>query len=110
MINEFFAHTDEPQLDFVELYNRGTTTLNFAITPYSIQYAGVGSNFSSSNKTDLTSGTIAPERYFLIKEGGGTTNGVALPTPDATDTMESSAHFRAISGTRSEKGGRTGSR
>ncbi|PYS77741.1 MAG: hypothetical protein DMF70_16085 [Acidobacteria bacterium] len=32
------------QNDFVELYNRGTTTVNFAITPYSIQYAGVGSN------------------------------------------------------------------
>lgn len=75
------------QNDFVELYNRGTSTVNFAITPYSIQYAGVGSNFSSSNKTDLMSGTIAPGRYFLIKEGGGTTNGVALPTPDATDTI-----------------------
>ena len=61
--------------------------MNFAITPYSIQYAGVGSNFSSSNKTDLTSGTMAPGRYFLIKEGGGTTNGVALPAPDATGTI-----------------------
>ena len=75
------------QNDFVELYNRGTSTVNFAITPYSIQYAGVGSNFSSSNKTDLTTGTMAPGRYFLVKEGGGTTNGIALPTPDVTDTI-----------------------
>ena len=73
--------------DFVEIYNHGTTTVDFSITPYSIQYAGVGSNFSSSNKTNLTTGTIAPGRYFLVQEFGGTTNGVALPTPDATDSI-----------------------
>ena len=90
------------QNDFVELYNRGTSTVNFAITPYSIQYAGVGSNFSSSNKTDLTTGTMAPGRYFLIKEGGGATNGVALPTPDATDTIamgNTSGKVALVSGT-----------
>jgi len=72
--------------DFVEVYNRGTTTVDFAVTPYSIQYAGVGSNFGSS-KTNLTSGIIGPGRYFLIQESGGTTNGVALPAPDATGTI-----------------------
>ena len=30
---------------------------------------------------------MAPGRYFLVKEGGGTTNGIALPTPDVTDTI-----------------------
>lgn len=73
--------------DFVEIYNRGTTTVDFAVTPYSVQYAGVGSNFSSSNKTNLITGTVAPGRYFLVQEAGGTTNGVALPTPDATGTI-----------------------
>ncbi len=72
--------------DFVEIYNRGTTTVDFAVTPYSIQYAGVGSNFGSS-QTNLTTGTVAPAKYFLIQEGGGTTNGVALPTPDATGSI-----------------------
>jgi uncharacterized repeat protein (TIGR01451 family) len=72
--------------DFVEIYNRGTATVDFSITPYSIQYASVGSNFGTS-KTNLTIGSIAPGRYFLVQESGGTTNGVALPTPDATGTI-----------------------
>jgi hypothetical protein len=72
--------------DFVELYNHGATTVDFSITPYSIQYASVGSNFGA-NKTNLTAGTIAPGRYFLIQESGGITNGVALSTPDATGTI-----------------------
>jgi uncharacterized repeat protein (TIGR01451 family) len=73
--------------DFVEIYNRGNTTVDFSVTPYSIQYAAVNSNFTSGNQTNLTSGTIAPGKYFLIQEGGGTTNGSPLPTPDAIDTI-----------------------
>jgi Tol biopolymer transport system component len=72
--------------DFVEIYNHGATTVDFSIMPYSIQYASVGSNFGT-NKTNLTSGTMAPGRYFLIQEAGGTTNGSALPAPDATGTI-----------------------
>jgi uncharacterized repeat protein (TIGR01451 family) len=74
------------QNDFVEIFNRGTTTVDFALTPYSLQYAGVGSNFGS-NKTNLTTGSIAPGKYFLLKESGGTTNGAALPTADATGSI-----------------------
>jgi hypothetical protein len=74
------------QHDFVELFNRGTTIVDFSITNYSVQYASAGANFGTS-KTNLTSGTIAPGHYFLIQEAGGTTNGAALPTPDATDTI-----------------------
>jgi len=74
------------QNDFVEIFNRGTTTVDFSLTPYSVQYAGVGSNFGSS-KTNLTTGTVPPGRYFLIQESGGTANGVPLPTPDATGTI-----------------------
>jgi uncharacterized repeat protein (TIGR01451 family) len=73
--------------DFIEIYNRGNTTVDFSVTPYSLQYAAVNSNFSSGNQTNLTSGTVAPGKYFLIQEGGGTTNGSPLPTPDATDTI-----------------------
>lgn len=72
--------------DFVEIYNHGVTTVDFSITPYSIQSASVGSNFGT-NKTNLTVGMITPGRYFLVQESGGTTNGVALPTPDATGTI-----------------------
>jgi uncharacterized repeat protein (TIGR01451 family) len=74
------------QNDFVEIFNRGTTTVDFSVTPYSVQYAGVGSNFGS-NKTNLSSGVIAPGHYFLVQESGGTTNGTALPAPDATGTI-----------------------
>jgi len=70
----------------VEIFNRGTTTVDFSVTPYSVQYAGVGSNFGS-NKTNLSSGVIAPGHYFLVQESGGTTNGIALPAPDATGTI-----------------------
>jgi uncharacterized protein (TIGR03437 family) len=72
--------------DFIEIFNRGTTTVDFSVTNYSVQYASAGANFGSS-KTDLTSGTIAPGHYFLIQEAGGTTNGAPLPTPDATGSI-----------------------
>ncbi len=74
------------QRDFIEIFNRGTTTVDFSVTNYSVQYASAGANFGSS-KTDLTSGTIAPGHYFLIQEAGGTTNGAPLPTPDAVGTI-----------------------
>jgi uncharacterized repeat protein (TIGR01451 family) len=69
--------------DFIEIFNRGTTTIDFSVTPYSVQYTS-GSTWA---KTDITTGTLAPGRYFLIQEAGGTTNGVALPTPDATGNI-----------------------
>src|SRR5205807_5732172 len=37
-------------------------------------------------RTDLTSGIILPGHYFLIKESGGAT-GAALPTADATGSI-----------------------
>jgi hypothetical protein len=51
-----------------------------------VQYASAAGAFTSGNKIDLTSGTLAPGQYFLIKLSGGTTNGVPLPTADATNT------------------------
>jgi hypothetical protein len=69
--------------DFVEIFNHGTTTVDFSATPYSVQYTS-GSSWA---KTDLTVGTVAPGHYFLVQESGGTTNGIALPQPDATGTI-----------------------
>lgn len=89
------------QNDFVEIFNRGTTTVDFALTPYSVQYAGVGSNFGS-NKTNLTSGSLAPGKYFLVRESGGTTNGASLPTADATGSINlggTSGKVALVSGT-----------
>jgi uncharacterized protein (TIGR03437 family) len=76
--------------DFVEIFNRGTTTINFAVTPYSVQYAGATASFGS-NKVDLTSGTIAPGQYFLVQLSSGGASGVALPTPDATGSINMAA-------------------
>jgi len=70
--------------DFIELYNRGTTTIDFSVTPYSAQF--LSTSGSTWTKTDLTSGVIAPGRYFLIREAGGAT-GSSLPAPDATGTI-----------------------
>jgi hypothetical protein len=76
--------------DFIEIFNRGTTTIDFAVTPYSVQYAAATSNFSS-NKTDITSGILLPGHYFLVQEASGGAVGAALPTPDATGSINMSA-------------------
>jgi predicted extracellular nuclease len=71
--------------DFIELYNRSTSAVSVA--GWTVQYASAtGSTWS---KTAL-SGSIAPGRYYLVKEAGGTT-GSALPTPEATGTIVMSA-------------------
>ena len=77
--------------DFIEIFNRGTTTVDFALTPYSVQYAAATSNFSS-NKTDIVSGVILPGHYFLIREASGGAAGAALPAPDvSTGTINMAA-------------------
>ena len=76
--------------DFVEIFNRGTTTISFAATPYSVQYAGAAANFGSS-KVDLASGTIGPGQYFLVRLSSGGANGSPLPTPDATGGINMAA-------------------
>jgi uncharacterized protein (TIGR03437 family) len=76
--------------DFVEIYNHGPTTVDFSVTPYSIQYASVGANFGT-NRTNLNSGTILPGRYFLVQESGGNSNGAALPAPDASGAINMSS-------------------
>jgi fibronectin-binding autotransporter adhesin len=76
------------QNDFIEIFNRGTTTVDFSATPYSVQYAGATSSFGGSNtKTDITSGTIAPGRYFLVQQASAAAIGAALPTPDASGNI-----------------------
>ncbi|HEX5838815.1 MAG TPA: ExeM/NucH family extracellular endonuclease [Anaerolineales bacterium] len=72
--------------DFIELFNRGTTSVSLA--GWSVQYAsaaGTG-NFgaNSGQLTELPNVLLAPGQYFLIQQSGGTT-GVALPPPDLID-------------------------
>ena len=68
--------------DFIELFNRGTTTVSLA--GWSIQYAATtGVNWS---RTDL-SGTIAPGHYYLIQEARGAGGTTDLPSPDASGSI-----------------------
>ena len=70
--------------DFVELFNRGTSTIS--ISGWSIQYASAtGTGNFGSNPVAVLSGSIAPGQYYLVQLAGGTT-GAVLPTPDATGT------------------------
>jgi hypothetical protein len=78
------------QNDFVELFNRGTTTVSFGATNYSIQYTSATGTFgglTSSVKFDIMSGTIAPGQYFLVQLAGSTANGVPLPAADANGSI-----------------------
>lgn len=65
--------------DFVELFNRGVSTVD--ISGYSVQYASAAGTSWNVNAIPAST-TIAPGKYFLIKLGAGTGTGVALPTPD----------------------------
>ena len=72
------------QNDFVELFNRGASTVDFSTIPYSLQYASANGNFTNANKLNLTTGSLAPGQYFLVRLAGGTANGMPLPAADAS--------------------------
>lgn len=72
--------------DFVELFNRGTTTVD--LTGWSVQYASsAGTSWAQTN----LSGSVAPGQYYLIQQAQGAGNQATLPTPDATGTIAMSA-------------------
>ncbi len=73
--------------DFIELFNRGTSSVSLA--GWSVQYAsatGTG-NFGSSTTqlTELPNVSLAPGQYLIIQEAQGSGGTTSLPTPDVTD-------------------------
>src|SRR5512135_1549848 len=75
--------------DFVELFNRGATAVS--VSGWSVQYASAtGTGNFGSNPIALLSGTLQPGQYYLVQLAGGS-NGVPLPAPDATGTVNMSA-------------------
>lgn len=68
--------------DFIELFNRGTSTVNLA--GWSVQYA---SATGTTWQVTLLSGSIAPGQFFLVQQAQGAGGTTALPTPDAVGTI-----------------------
>ncbi|MEN9644158.1 MAG: hypothetical protein RL238_827, partial [Actinomycetota bacterium] len=71
------------QNDFIELFNRGTSTVS--LVGWSVQYASATGTGNFTVATALT-GSLAPGQYLLVQQGGSVANGVALPAPDLTGT------------------------
>ena len=74
------------QNDYVELFNRGATTVSLG--GWSIQYAsatGTGNLGGSAATLTELSGSLAPGQYLLVQEGAGAGSGSPLPTPDVVD-------------------------
>jgi hypothetical protein len=67
--------------DYVELYNRSDAAVN--LSGWSVQYASAS---GTSWQAASLSGTLAAKKYYLVKLAGGSTGG-ALPTADATGTL-----------------------
>src|SRR5947208_3963797 len=69
------------QNDFVELFNRGTSTVSLA--GWSVEYtSATGTGLFSANTATLT-GSIAPGQYYLVKMSSNAAVGALLPTADA---------------------------
>ncbi len=68
--------TLQPQSQFIELFNRGNTTVS--LSGWTVQY-GAG---SSTWQAFSLSGSLAPGQYYLIRVTGAGGGIVSLPTPD----------------------------
>ena len=72
--------------DFIELYN--TTNANIDLSGWSVQY--YSATGTTANVIAIPDGKIIPAKgYFLISSAGGD-NGVDLPVPDASGTVNMS--------------------
>lgn len=69
--------------DYVELFNRGSSTQSLA--GWSLQYASATGTGNFSGNVTALSGSIPAGGYFLISLGGGAT-GVDLPPADISGT------------------------
>ena len=70
--------------DFVELFNRGTSSVS--LNGLSVQYASATGTGNFSLGATLPNVSLAPGQYFLIGMSTVGANGVALPTVDASGT------------------------
>ena len=73
--------------DFIELFNRGTSSVN--VNGWSVQYASATG--TSWSVTALPNVSIPAGGYLLIAQAFNANGITALPTPDATGTIAMSA-------------------
>ena len=73
--------------DFIEIFNAGNQSVN--LSGWSVQYAS--STSSSWAVTNLTAVTLQSGHYYLVQEASGGAVGAALPTPDATVSINLAA-------------------
>ena len=73
--------------DFIEIFNR--SNVNVDLSGWSVQYASATA--ATWSVTPLTGITLSPGQFCLIQQRSGGSNGVALPTPDATGTIAMAA-------------------
>ena len=69
--------------DFIELFNRGTSTVSLA--GWSVQYLSPGGEGTWA-ATPL-SGSISPGTYYLVQEAAGAGGSTPLPAPNATGSI-----------------------
>ena len=74
--------------DYIELFNRGTTTVS--LDGWSVQYTSAAGTGSFGGATPL-SGSLAPGQYYLVQEASGGANGTPIATPDASGTIAMAA-------------------
>src|SRR5437763_13129849 len=85
VVSELFAgggNANAPYAnDFVELFNRGGTTID--LSSWSIQYAS-----ASGTTWQVTSlaGSVQPGGHYLVQLASAAAVGAPLPAPDATGT------------------------
>jgi hypothetical protein len=72
--------------DFVELFNRGSSTVD--LSGWSLQYATAS---GTSWQVTALNGSLAPGHHYLVALASGGANGAALPAPDATGTSNLAA-------------------
>ena len=85
VVSQLFAgggNTNAPYAnDFVELFNRGATTVD--LTNWSIQYASAS---GTAWQVTTLSGSVQPGRHYLVQLASAGTVGASLPAPEATGT------------------------
>jgi hypothetical protein len=72
--------------DFIELYNRGATTVD--LTGWSVQYASAAGTTWAVTALD---GQIPPGRHYLVQESAGAGGTTPLPASDAAGSIAMSA-------------------